>query len=131
MYEVCDAFNIRRSILRDYYNGKIKRRKMGPKSVLTKKEKQKIVDYVVEMARLAHPLTPNDLKLKVAEICQTRHTLFREGITGRSWLQWFKKRHPQLVLRQFQGLEVNIARNLCPPMVQNFYENLENLYNKH
>ena len=53
---------------------------MGPKSIITKEEEQKLVDYVVEMARLAHPLTPTDLVLKVAEICQIRHTPFRKGI---------------------------------------------------
>ena len=34
-------------------------------------------------------------------------------------------------LRQAQDLELNRAKNLCPSMVQVFYENLENLYNKH
>ena len=100
IHEVCEAFNIPRSTLTDHYNGRIKSRKMGPKCVLTKEEEDKLVAYVFEMARLAHPLTPTDLKLKVVEICQTRHTPFKDGIPGRSWLYWFQKRHPQLVLRQ-------------------------------
>ena len=131
IHEVCEAFNIPRSTLRDHYNGRIKSRKMGPKHVLNKEEEEKVVAYVVEMARLAHPLTPTDLKLKVAEICQTRHTPLKDGIPGRSWLYWFQKRHIQLVLKQAQGLEVNRVKNLCPSMVQVFYENLENLYNKY
>ena len=131
IHEVCEAFNIPRSILRDHYNGRIKSGKMGPKCVLTKEEEEKLVAYVVEMARLAHPLTPTNLKLKVAEICQTRHTSFKDGIPRRSWLYWFQKRHPQLVLRQAQDFELNRAKNLCPSMVQVFNENLENLYNKH
>ena len=131
IHEVCEAFNIPKSTLRDHYNERIKSRKMGPKCVLTNEEEDKLVAYVVEMARLAHPLTPTDLKLKVAEICQTRHTPFKDGIPGRSWLYWFQKRHPQLVLRQAQGLELNRAKNLCSSMIEVFYENLENLYNKH
>ena len=131
MHEGCEAFSIPRSTLRNYYNGRIKGRKMGTKSILTKEEEDKLVDYMLEMERLAHPLTPNDLKLKVAEICQTRHIPFKNGIPRRSWLQWFQKRHPQLVLRQSQGLELNRTKNLCPPMVQVFYENLEKLYNQH
>ena len=59
---------------------------MEPKYVLTKEEEEKLVAYVVEMVRLAHPLTSNDLKLKVAEICQTKHPPFKDGIPRRSWL---------------------------------------------
>ncbi|MCO5566881.1 hypothetical protein L7F22_020564 [Adiantum nelumboides] len=33
-----------------------------------------------------------DVKLKVAEICQTRHTLFSNGILGKSWWEGFCKR---------------------------------------
>ena len=84
---------------------------------------------MLEMARLAHPLTPTDLKLKVAKICQTRPTPFSDGILGKSWLHWFRKRHPNLVLRQSQVLELNRARNLCLSLVQVFYDNLENLNN--
>ena len=42
---------------------------MEPKAILTKEEDEKLVDYEVQMGRLAHPLTPIDLKLKVAKIC--------------------------------------------------------------
>ena len=100
IHEVCQAFNICRTILRDHYNGRIKERKMGSKFVLTKKEEDKLVDYVLEMGSLAHPLTLTDLKFKVVEICQTRHTPFKDGILGKSWSHWFKIKHPHLVLRQ-------------------------------
>ena len=42
---------------------------MGSRSILTKEEEEKLVEYVIEMERLTHPLIPNDLKLKVVEIC--------------------------------------------------------------
>ena len=53
---------------------------MGLKSVRTKEKEEKLIVYVIEMGRLAHPLAPNDLKFKVAEICQIIHTSFRDGI---------------------------------------------------
>ena len=84
MHEVCEAFNIPRSILRNHYNERIKGTNFKPKSILTKKEEEKLVDYVVEIGRLVHPLTLNDLKLKVVEICQTRYTSIRDGIPERS-----------------------------------------------
>ena len=128
MREICEAFSIPRISLRDHYNGRVTSRKMGPPSILTKEEEDKLVFYIVEMAKLAHPLSAIDLKLKVAKICQTRGTPFKDGILGKSWLILFQKRHPHLVLRTPQPLEVSRARNLCPSMVYTFYTNLEHLY---
>ena len=42
---------------------------------------------------------------ELGEIYQTKHTPFKDGILGKSCLHWFRKRHPNLVLRQAQGLE--------------------------
>ena len=128
--EVCEAFSILRTSLRDHYEGRVKGRKMGPKSILTKEEEENLVAYMMEMISLAHSLSVDDLKMKVAEICQDRQIPFGDGIPGKSWLKWFKHRHPQLVMRIPQGLDLNRARNLCPPMVESFYENLQNLYNQ-
>ena len=128
MREVCEAFSIPRTSLRDHYNGRLRSRKMGPPSILTKVEQDKLVLYMVEMAKLAHPLSATDLKLKVVEICQTRETPFKDGIRGKSWLTLFQKRHPHLVLRSPQPLEVCRARNLCPSMVHILYTNLQHLY---
>ena len=61
MKEVCEAYSIPRTSLRDHYNGRIKCRKMGSQSILTKKEDNKVVEYMVDMGRLAYPLCANDL----------------------------------------------------------------------
>ena len=122
------AFNIPRTSMRDYYSGKIKNRKMGPKTILIIEEELKLVEYMLEMQNLAHPLSVNELKFKVGEIYQGRVTPFKDGVPGKSWLKWFKRRHPQLVLRIPQALDVNRAKGLCPPMVAKFYENLQNIY---
>ena len=57
---------------------------MRPKFVLTKKEEEKLVDYVVEMEQFAYPLIYNDLKLKVTKIYQSKYTFFRDDILQRS-----------------------------------------------
>jgi hypothetical protein len=84
-----------------------------------------------EMVRWGHGLSPTKLKLKVAEITQQRETPFTNGIPGASWLKLFKRRHPEFILRIFEGLEVGRARGLCPMNVASFYQNLEKLYNEH
>ena len=66
--EVYEAFSIPRTSLKDYYNIKVKKGKMGPKTTLTKEEK--LLECMVEMKGLIHSLNANDLKLKVEEICQ-------------------------------------------------------------
>jgi hypothetical protein len=61
-------------------------------------------------------------------MCETRVNSFYNGIPGAGWLRWFRHRHPQLVLRSVQGLEVNRARNLCPENVESFHHNLKSQY---
>ena len=130
MREVCEAYSIPRTSLRDHYNGRVTCRKKGPQSIFTKEEENKLVEYMVEMERLAHPLSAIDLQLKVAEICQMRATPFKDGIPGRSWLKLFQKRHSCLVIRTLKSLEANRARNLSPSIINTFYANLQHLYNQ-
>jgi hypothetical protein len=76
-------------------------------------------------------LTLLQLCLLVARIIQTRYTPYRDGIPGRGWMKWFRRRHPDLTLRMPQGLEYARTKGLCPESVQSFYKNLEELYDKH
>jgi hypothetical protein len=94
-------------------------------------EEAGLEQYLLQMQELGYLLTIGQLRLKVAQICETRVNPFCNGIPGAGWLHWFRRRHPQLILRSAQGLEVNRARNLCLENVQSFYHNLESLYTKH
>ena len=55
------------------------------------------------------PLNTTQLRAKVAELTQTRVTPFKDGIPGKLWLKWFKNRHPNLVFRVLEGLDMNKA----------------------
>ena len=58
-------------------------------------------------------------------------TPFRDGILAEGWLKWFKKRHPNLTLRQSEGLEFARAKGLClVENVRSFYVNFSNLYSR-
>ena len=61
---------------------------MDPKTILTKEEDDNLVQYMMEMVRLAHLLSVSDLKIKVVEICQQRLTPSRDGIPDKCWLKW-------------------------------------------
>ena len=46
MSEVCEKYNIPRSSLRDHVVGRSRDRKMGPKTILTKDEEEKLCEYI-------------------------------------------------------------------------------------
>ena len=85
---------------------------MGPKATLIIVEELKLVKYMLNMHNVAHPLNVTNLKSKVGGICQEKFTSFQNGIPDKSWLKQFKRRHLQLVLRIFQGFDLNKAKGL-------------------
>ena len=72
---------------------------MGPKTILSQEEEEKLCEYFDLMVHWGHPMTPTHLRNKVAEITQERVTPFKNGILGDSWLKWFRRRHSHLGLR--------------------------------
>jgi hypothetical protein len=90
---------------------------------LTAKEEEKVVNYIHSMARLGHPISLTELRIKVAEATQLRQTPFIDGIPGPWWLRWFRNRHPEVSLRLSQGLDVGRVKGLCPSNVATFYGN--------
>ena len=129
MAEVCRKYRIPKSSLRDHIVGRTRGRKMRPKTILSQEEEEKLCEYIDLMVHWGHPMTPTQLKNKVAEITQARVTPFKNGIPSDSWLKWFRRRHPHLVLRVPQGLNQKRTRALNSENVAYFYENL--LYLEH
>ena len=119
------------STLSDRLSGRSLSGKRGLPSILSGQEEKMLEEYMIQMADLEHPLSMEQLYLKVALLTQERPTPFTNGIPGPTWVQWFKKRHPALALRQSQGLDVVRAKGLCPENLETFYKNLEDLYAKY
>ena len=119
------------STLSDRLSGRSLSGKRGPPSVLSAEEEKMLEDYMIQMADLGHPLSLEQLRLKVALLTQERPMPFTNGVPGPAWVRWFKKRHPALSLWQSQGLDVARAKGLCPENVETFYKNLEDLYAKY
>ena len=119
------------STLTDPLSGRSLSGKCGPPSIFLVQEEKVLEEYMIEMIDLGHPLSIEQLHLKVALLTQKRPTPFTNGIPRPAWLRWFKKRHHALALRQSQGLDVARAKGLCPENIQTFYKNLEELYKKY
>jgi hypothetical protein len=128
---VARFFGIPPTSLVDHLYGRILGRKRRPPIVLKQEEETTLTTYITKMQEYGHPLSMQQLRLKVATITHERITPFRKGIPGDSWIRWFKIRHPELTLKTSQGLEFARARGLCPENVASFYKNLEHLYRTH
>jgi hypothetical protein len=100
---VARFFGIPPSSLLDHANGRTLTQKRRKGGVLTEEE-ARLVDYMMKMANLGYPLSMADVKIKVAEIVQERPKPFTDGIPSVSWVFWFRRRYPELVLRTSQGL---------------------------
>lgn len=68
-------FEIPISILQCHLFGKIRSRKRKNNDVLNSNEEKQLVDFVLRMAKIGHPLTLRQLKLKVVEIIQEHETI--------------------------------------------------------
>ena len=124
-------YGIPKTSLSDHVHGRTTNRKRGPTLVLKHEEEQALENYMINVAEYGHPLTTKQLKLKVALLTHERATPFKNGILGNSWLTWFQKRHPTLTTRQCQELDFSRAKGLCAEKVSTFYENLQQLYERH
>ncbi len=89
------------------------------------------MEYVTKMQLIRHPMTLTQLWLKVVEITQETTTPLQNNILGWGWLQWFRKRNPNLLLWVIQGLEIGHAKSLCLANVESLYKNLSEAYEVH
>jgi hypothetical protein len=62
----------------------------------------------------------NQLKLKVTKMTQIMVTPFQDGIPQKTWWQWFKNQHPNVVIRQAKGLEMCRAQGLTTACCSKF-----------
>jgi hypothetical protein len=90
------AVNIPASSVRDHLFGKRKGRKRGRERILNDEEENDLKTFLQKMQDSGQPFTPTQLKLKVAQLTQTRVTPFVDGIPGKSWMKRFRRRHPDL-----------------------------------
>ena len=70
------VFGVPSTSIKDHLYGKTRGRQRGIPPTLNSHEEKKIVNYVFKMQQLGHPLTPMQLRLKVAVATQGRSTLW-------------------------------------------------------
>ena len=130
--EAARVYNIPATSLRNHLWGTTSGRHRGICPTLKEDEERKLVDFIFKMREIGYPLTPTDLRVKVAQATQTRQTPWSgNGLPDSGWLRGFRRRHPEISLRESQELAVARAKNMCPVAVASFYANLEYPYSTH
>lgn len=102
------AVNIPVSTVRDHLLGRRKGRKRGRERILNDEEENDLKTFLLKMHNAGQPLTPGQLKMKVAQLTQSRSTTFVDGVPGKSWMKGFRRRHPDLTnLLHFKSRTTN------------------------
>ncbi|KAI4463196.1 hth cenpb-type dna-binding domain [Holotrichia oblita] len=79
--------------------------KMGPSTILSTEEEERISQWVVEVAKAGFPITKTALLDTVAKLIkEIRDTPFINGRPGRKWFQGFLRRHPTISLKSAEKL---------------------------
>lgn len=106
--EASRRFNVPKTTIQDRIHGRIKEgpRKMGPPTILSTQEESELVHWLKELASTGFPRKKADLLNTVQKIVLTnkRDTPFKDGRPGEKWYKSFLKRHPDLALREPEGL---------------------------
>lgn len=79
---------------------------MGPSTILTTVEEERIAQWVVDVAKAGFPITKTALFDTVAKLIKemNRETPFTDGRPGRKWFNGFLKRHPSISLKTAEKL---------------------------
>jgi hypothetical protein len=85
--------------------------KTGPETVLSSKEEDDIVKWVLYRADIGVPVTKTELLDCVQKYVQTvdKKTPFTDDRPSRHWYEGFRKRHPELSIRKPQHLSTTRA----------------------
>lgn len=97
--QVSRSSGIPESTLRDKFKATYKQDKPGAPTVLTYDEENRIVTWVLDMAKMGFPVNTQKLKACVAHYFQGRTTKFKGGVPGDKWVKHFLNRHPNLARR--------------------------------
>lgn len=80
--------------------------KPGAPTILTPKEENHLVQWIVTLGKAGFPVTKTQLIESVTELLKTldRENPFKDGVPGRHWYKGFLKRHKEISCRVSQNL---------------------------
>lgn len=126
-------FGVPKTTIQDRISGRIKEgpRKMGPQTVLSLEEESILVKWLKQLATTGFPQKKTDLQNAVQKIIleNKRETPFKDGRPGEKWYSGFLKRHPDLVLREPEGLTKSRAI-ITEEFIRKWFQDLNEFINE-
>jgi hypothetical protein len=126
-------YSIPTSSIRDWMSGKTKTKRHGHDPYLTQVEESELKEWCFKMQDMAFSVTLAILKNSVREIVQRipRKHPFKDDLLGHKWWQCFKSRHPDVVLRLGDSLEMKRCVGLNRISCSWFYTGLSTIVLSH
>jgi len=122
--EAARIYDVPRGTLTDRYNGVRTRAEAHEhEQLLSDSQEEVLVDWIKVMARRGIPMTASMVRDHVADIIG--------GPVGESWVDRFKKRHPDLKVKWTTSLEKCRAECLNPTLVNEFYDLLDDIIHEY
>ncbi|XP_063242365.1 uncharacterized protein LOC134542216 [Bacillus rossius redtenbacheri] len=119
-------YGVPKGTLHNKIMGKVPiQRKMGPDTVLTTKEEQKLEMWILSKAKLGFPMHPDVVQDAVQTVLNSggRKTLFKDNRPGRKWLDLFLKRHPTIGKRNAEIISKGRA-SVTQEQISNWFYDL-------
>ena len=124
VYKASKQFKIPRETLQSCVIGSVSlHTRAGRPTTLRKDEEAKIGEACQICAEWGFGLWKEDLKTVVADFCRTtkRNNPFKQGVPGDDLWAEFMRRHPSLVRRKPQALQMVRAQCLCAEIVNHLF----------
>lgn len=114
-------------------SGKTKSKRHGHDPYLTEVEERELKTWCFRMQEMAFSVTLPILKNTVRDIVRRfpRQHPFKDDLLGQEWWEYFKSRHPDVVLRIGEGLEMKRCMGLNQVSYSRFYDMLTTVITSH
>lgn len=124
----CSKFGVPRTSVQDRLSGRVsqKQRKMGPDPYLTQQNEDRIVKWILEIAKCGFSIKKNELLDTVQRIVKDDNinTPFKDGRPGQTWHAGFLKRHSKLSIRTAEIVDKSRAK-LTEQFIRAWFKDLQ------
>ena len=106
-----------------------RKKKLGRKCILGEENEEKLVKYIQLLEKSGFPITTHDIRnlaYRFAVQNGIKHFFNTEKKeAGYDWMKLFLKRHPELSIRQAQGVSLTRMNGMCKNEVEDYFKILE------
>lgn len=119
---------IPKSTLSNKLKGKVPEvRRMGPPTILTTEEEERLEKWILSKAVLGFPMHPDEVKDSVQRVLKIvkRPNVFKDDRPGKKWLTLFLQRHPNVTQRNTEIISKGRA-SVTEEGIRTWFREMEN-----